>query len=107
MRSKDSSIDLILRAATGLGLTQTLTQISTSNLPGDKVWPARKTDNLTAIGEVIVQRTWKPRRLTTLWASMACHRDRFTIFLLLLQYIRIIFRSVQQDTGYLAWQAVN
>jgi hypothetical protein len=23
---------------------------------------------------------WDPRRLTTLWASIACYRDRFTIF---------------------------
>jgi hypothetical protein len=37
-----------------LGSTQPLTQMSTTNLPGGKVWPARKADNLTAICEPIV-----------------------------------------------------
>jgi hypothetical protein len=34
--------------------TQTLTEISTRNLPGGKGWQARKADNLTAICEQIV-----------------------------------------------------
>jgi hypothetical protein len=41
-----------------LGSTQPLTEIRTSNLPGDEEWPvgrpARKADNLTAICELIV-----------------------------------------------------
>jgi hypothetical protein len=37
-----------------LGSTQPLTEMSTRNLPGDKGWPARKADNLTAISEPIV-----------------------------------------------------
>jgi hypothetical protein len=37
-----------------LGLTQSLTEISTRNLPGGKGRPARKADNLTAICEPIV-----------------------------------------------------
>jgi hypothetical protein len=37
-----------------LGSTQTLTEMSTRNLPGDKERPARKADNLTAIFEPIV-----------------------------------------------------
>jgi hypothetical protein len=42
MRSLDFSIDLILPAALcPLGPTQSLTEISTSNLPGFKGWPAR------------------------------------------------------------------
>jgi hypothetical protein len=51
MRSLDFSIDLILPAALcmALGYTQPLTEMSTSNLPGDKGRPARKADNLTAV----------------------------------------------------------
>jgi hypothetical protein len=37
-----------------LGLTQPLTEISTSNLPGGKERPVRKADNLAAICEPIV-----------------------------------------------------
>jgi hypothetical protein len=37
-----------------LGSTQPLTEMNTKNLPGDKEWPARMADNLTAIGEPIV-----------------------------------------------------
>jgi hypothetical protein len=37
-----------------LGSTQSLTEISTRNLPGGKGRPARKADNLTAIYEPIV-----------------------------------------------------
>jgi hypothetical protein len=27
---------------------------------------------------LVSRKVWKPRRLTTLWASMACYRDRCT-----------------------------
>jgi hypothetical protein len=37
-----------------LGLTQPLTEMSTSNLPGGKGRPARKADNLTEICEPTV-----------------------------------------------------
>jgi hypothetical protein len=37
-----------------LGLTQPVTEMSIRNLPEGKGWPARKADNLTAIGEPIV-----------------------------------------------------
>jgi hypothetical protein len=37
-----------------LGSTQSLTEMSTRNLAGDKGRPARKADNLTAICEPIV-----------------------------------------------------
>jgi hypothetical protein len=40
----------------------------------------RKADNLDAICEPIVWKMWEPRRLTTLWASAACYRDRFTFY---------------------------
>jgi hypothetical protein len=33
--------------------TQHVTEMSTRNLPAGKVWPARKSDNLTAICEPI------------------------------------------------------
>jgi hypothetical protein len=37
-----------------LGSTQSLTEMSTRNLPGGKRHPARKADNLTALCEPIV-----------------------------------------------------
>jgi hypothetical protein len=37
-----------------LGSTQTLTEMSTRNLPGDKGWLVHKADNLIAICEPIV-----------------------------------------------------
>jgi hypothetical protein len=40
--------------------------------------------NLTAICELIVQKMWEPRRLTTLWASTACYRDSFSFIFFLL-----------------------
>jgi hypothetical protein len=43
--------------------------------------PVRKADNLTAICDPIVKKMWEPQRLTTLWASKACHRDSFTVFI--------------------------
>jgi hypothetical protein len=36
-----------------------------------------KADNLTAIHESIVKKTYEPRRLTTPWAFTACYRDSF------------------------------
>jgi hypothetical protein len=64
-----------------LGSTQSLTEMSTKNLPGGKAEPAGGADNLTAICEPTVYKMWEPRRLTTLWAFMACYRDSFTIFI--------------------------
>jgi hypothetical protein len=61
-----------------LGSTQPLSEMSTWNLPGGKVRPARKADNLAVICEPTVQKMWEPRRLTTLWAFTACYRDSFT-----------------------------
>jgi hypothetical protein len=64
-----------------LGSTHPLTEMSTRNLPRAKCRPERKADNFTAICESIVQKMWEPRRLTTLWASVACYRDSFFLFL--------------------------
>jgi hypothetical protein len=68
-----------------LGSTQPLTEMSTRNIRGEgggKGRLARKADNLAAICESIVKKMWKPRRLTTLWASTACYRHSFIFFLL-------------------------
>jgi hypothetical protein len=61
-----------------LGSTQSLTEMSTRNLPGGKGRPVRKADNLTANCEPTVYKMWEPQRLTTLWASTACYRDSST-----------------------------
>jgi hypothetical protein len=60
------------------GSAQPLREMSTRNLPGGNGQPACKADNLTAICEPIVHNMWQPRRLTTIWASMAYYRDNFT-----------------------------
>jgi hypothetical protein len=67
----------LVRIIEELGSTQSLTQISTKNLPGGKGRPERKSDNLTAICEPIVYKMWEPRGLTTKWAFTACYRDSF------------------------------
>jgi hypothetical protein len=54
---------------TALGSTQPLTEMSTRNIPGGEVRPARKADNLTAICELTVYKMCKPQHLTTLWVS--------------------------------------
>jgi hypothetical protein len=61
-----------------MGSNKPLTEMSARKLPGGKGRPAREAVNLTAICEAIVQKMWEPRRLTTLWASMACYRDSFS-----------------------------
>jgi hypothetical protein len=58
-----------------LGSTQPLTEMSTRNLPGVKRgWGVRLTTC-----EPTVCKMWKPRRLTTAWASTACYRYSVTI----------------------------
>jgi hypothetical protein len=63
-----------------LVLTQPLTEKSTRNLPGGKARPVRKTNNLAAICESLVQKMWDPQHLTTLQAYTECYGDSF-IFL--------------------------
>jgi hypothetical protein len=46
--------------------TQPLTDISIRTLTGGRARPARKDDNLTAICEPVVYKTWEPRRLSAL-----------------------------------------
>jgi hypothetical protein len=62
-----------------LGSTQSLTEMSTRNVPGGKMRPARKADNLPAICEPIVYKMWEPQHLTTLWASTGRYRNTFTL----------------------------
>jgi hypothetical protein len=64
-----------------LGSTQPLTEMSTRNLPGGKGRTARNADNLTAIFVPTVLKKCKPRRLTTLRASMACYKDSLFFYL--------------------------
>jgi hypothetical protein len=52
--------------------TQLLTQMSTRNLLEGKGRQTRKADNYAAICE--------PHRVTTLWASTACYRERLTFY---------------------------
>jgi hypothetical protein len=70
MRSIDFSIYLILSAALWL-LFQSLTEMSTRNLPGSKVRSVRKADNFTGICNKIVWKVWDSRRPTTPWSSIA------------------------------------
>jgi hypothetical protein len=63
-----------------LGPTQPLTEMSTRNVPGAKGWPARKAENLTAIGEAIVWKMWEPQPLAILCVSTTCYKDSFTFF---------------------------
>jgi hypothetical protein len=66
---------------TVLESTQSLTEMSTRNLPGCKGQSAREADKLPAICEPIVYKMWEPRHLTTLWASTAYYGDSFTFTL--------------------------
>jgi hypothetical protein len=61
-----------------LGSTQPLVELSTRNLPGGKLWSARKADKLTAMCEPIFRKICEPRPLTTLWTSTDCYNDIFT-----------------------------
>jgi hypothetical protein len=40
---------------------------------------AFKADNLTIICELNIETMWEAQHLTTLWTSMACYRDNFTV----------------------------
>jgi hypothetical protein len=81
-----------------LGSTQPLTEMSTRNLCEGKGRPECKADNLTAIGEPIVQKMWEPRRLTTLWACMAYYRDSFSFYLLkcIFERVEILYGSQEE-----------
>jgi hypothetical protein len=49
-----------------LGSTKPLTETNTRNIPEGKGRSASKADNLTVTCQQIVEKMWKPRRLTTL-----------------------------------------
>jgi thymidylate synthase len=66
------------RRTIAIASVQSLTEMSTRNLPGRKGRSGRKVDNLTAICEPIDKNTWELRRLMTLWAFTACYRDSCT-----------------------------
>jgi hypothetical protein len=68
------SIYLIFPA---MGSTQSLTKMSSRNLPGGKGRPALKAGNLAAVCESTVQKMWEPRRLTILWVFTGCYRVSF------------------------------
>jgi hypothetical protein len=72
------------------GSTQPLTEMSMSKLPVGKGRLEHKADNLTAVCEPIVYKTWEPRHLTTLRAFTACYRDRFAFFTLLLLLLAVL-----------------
>jgi hypothetical protein len=61
-----------------LGLTQPLTETSTSILPVGKTRSACKAEIRTAICEWIVQKMWNFRRHTTAQAYIDCYRNIFT-----------------------------
>jgi hypothetical protein len=69
-----------------LGSTQTLTEISTRNLPGVKRQQTRKADNLTIFCEPIVQKMWDPRRPT------ACYKDSFTLLSIVIVIIIMMIK---------------
>jgi hypothetical protein len=79
---------IILPAAICIEADELLTEISTKNLPwgggGNKERPAHKAD------KPIVQKMRKLRRLTTLWASMTCYKDKLT------EFAMIIFPTVMK-----------
>jgi hypothetical protein len=62
------------------GSTQTPTEMSTKNLPWGKGRLVRKADSLTGTCELIVYKMWESRRVTALWVSTACYRDRFKTY---------------------------
>jgi hypothetical protein len=57
-----------------LGSTQPLAEMSTRNHPGCKGWLTTSPPSVSRLS----RKMWEPRRLTILWASVACYRDSFT-----------------------------
>jgi hypothetical protein len=79
---KNSSVPIALRPlwSSGQSFSLQIQRSRSSNLPGGNGRPALKADNLTAVCESTVYKMWEPRRLTTLWVSTACYKERFIFF---------------------------
>jgi hypothetical protein len=70
-----------------LGSAQSLTEMCTINIPGDKYWPARKAHNFIALSESrLSKKIWESRCLAALWASTAYYRDRFFFYFTILPF---------------------
>jgi hypothetical protein len=95
-RPNPSSRTMALRS------TQSLTEMSTSNLPGSKGLEARKPDNLTAICEPVVYMMWQFQCFTISWTS---YRDSFTFFSFYLCSNVISDRMI--DTGKMRKEVVG
>jgi hypothetical protein len=77
VRSLDFSNYLILAAALRLWVVSACNRHEYQESFGGKGRPARKADNLT-----VIKKMWEPRRLTLVWASTACCKDSFSLFIL-------------------------
>jgi hypothetical protein len=84
-----------------LGSTEPPTEMSTRNLPGDKGRPAHKAGNFTSICEPIAYKMWEPRRLTTLWSSVACYRNRFTLLLTDVRHVEIEIKLYNKINSFI------
>jgi hypothetical protein len=65
-----------------LGSTQSLIQMSTSILLLGKERLARDANSLTAICKPTFWKMWKPQHFRTVWITLACHRNTFTLLYL-------------------------
>jgi hypothetical protein len=85
-----------------LGLSKSLTEMSTRNLPGGEGGElramVREVEKITAICEPIVRRMWEPRRFINISAFAACYRYSFTIFLFVFLFAHISRRLVHIET---------
>jgi hypothetical protein len=94
MWSLDFSIVLILSATLWPWGRFILRQSSVPGIfLGAKWQPARKADNLIAICEPIVYKTWEPRCLTILRAFTAYYRDSFTFLLISTTCTKVLYSA--------------
>jgi hypothetical protein len=81
--SNCSSMYLILPAAlwSGFYLAPIRNEYKKSSLVRAEVWPAHKSEILTAMSEWIFQTVCDPRGITHLWAATASYGDSFTHYM--------------------------